>query len=72
MKVLSNAEEGSDVIVESVGCGRELKRRLSELGIHVGSKLHILKNDVSGPVIVKVKDYRLMLGRKQCGEIHIK
>lgn len=69
MMPLAMAREGEEVLVHNVDCGIGLKKRLSDLGLYDNTKIKILKNDISGPVIVIVKDSKLVIGRGQANKI---
>ena len=68
---LSMVQEGDEVKIHCVGCGFGLKRRLCDLGLYDGTKVQIVKNDISGPIILKVKDSKLVLGRGQALKIMV-
>ncbi|MGA1792357.1 MAG: FeoA family protein [Thermoplasmatota archaeon] len=58
---LSHAKEGEKVTVREVNGGRGVNKRLSELGIGVGSTMTVVQNG-GGPVIVCYGDCRMALG----------
>lgn len=59
LSMLSPGEEGK--IVNILG-GKGIVRRLSEMGFSIGEKIQVI-NSTRGPVVVKIKDSRLALGR---------
>lgn len=59
LSMLSPGEEGK--IVNILG-GKGIVRRLSEMGFSIGEKIQVI-NSARGPVVVKIKDSRLALGR---------
>ncbi|GJM40857.1 MAG: iron transporter FeoA [Ardenticatenaceae bacterium] len=65
MMPLTMVNRGEEAIVQKVkGCDT-VRQRLVDLGLNPGAKVHVLKNESSGPMIVAVKgDGRLALGRK--------
>jgi ferrous iron transport protein A len=63
------AREGETVSVRCVDCGMGLKRRLCDLGLYDNTNIKIVKNDISGPVIITVKDSKLVIGRGQANKI---
>lgn len=69
MMPLAMCQEGIDVKIARMHCGQSLKKRLCELGLYDGTTIKVIKNDVSGPVIVKVKDSKLVIGRGQANKI---
>jgi ferrous iron transport protein A len=56
------ATEGERVRIISVGEGRGMDRRLSDLGLAVGSEVVIVRREAGGPMIVARDDMRLALG----------
>lgn len=71
MMPLAMAREGNTVKVSSINCGIDLKRRLSELGLYENTFIKVIKNDISGPIIISVKDSNLVIGRGQANKILI-
>ncbi len=69
MMPLAMAREGEIVFVHCVDCGIGLKRRLCDLGLYADAKIKVVKNDISGPIIVAVKDSKLVIGRGQASKI---
>lgn len=55
------AAEGERVRIVAVGGGRGMDRRLSDLGLAVGSEVTIVRRD-RGPMVVARDDMRLALG----------
>ena len=69
---LALASPGQHVIISAVRGGRRWRQRLQELGLHPGSRIRIVKNDMPGPMIVAVKeDGRLALGRGMTQQIMV-
>ncbi|MCK4859912.1 MAG: ferrous iron transport protein A [Candidatus Omnitrophica bacterium] len=71
MMPLAMVKEGAEVTIHCVNCGQGLKRRLCDLGLYNGTKVSVLKNDISGPIIIKVKDSKIVLGRGQTHKIMV-
>lgn len=69
-KSLIEFQEGEKVKINCVECGLGFKKRLGELGLYDGSELEIIKNDGSGPVIVKILDSKIALGRGEIAKIY--
>jgi len=59
---LSRVRDGETVTIREVNGGRGVNRRLSELGICVGSSMTVLQNS-GGPVIVSYGGCRMALGK---------
>jgi len=68
---LSFAKEGATVKVKKIRIGRKLNKRLCELGIFEGTKITVVRNEFCGPVIVKVLDSKLVLGRGESMKIEV-
>ena len=71
MMPLAMCQEGEEVEIHCVGCGHRIKRRLCDLGLYDNTKIKIIKNDISGPIIVKVKNSKLVIGRGQANKIFV-
>ena len=48
-----------------------MSKKLCEIGIYPKSLLKVIKNDISGPLIVEVKGSRFVLGRGQAQKIMV-
>lgn len=70
LKPISDWPEGAQLRIECLECGRNLRRRLCELGLFDGCQLEIIKNDQTGPLIIKIFDSKIALGRGQAAKIH--
>lgn len=60
---LSMVRPGCKVRLVGVRAGRGLVQRLSAMGLVPGVELEVLKVAGRGPMVVRVKETRLMLGR---------
>lgn len=67
---LANFKEGEKVKIRGVKCGQGFKNRLCELGLFDGSEAEIIKNDEFGPLIVKILDSKIALGRGEASKIY--
>jgi ferrous iron transport protein A len=68
---LSEIKKGMMVNVCSFKCGHGLKHRLCTLGILKGQTIEIMKNDEHGPILVKVLDSKIAIGRGQAARIEV-
>lgn len=68
---LSMANEGSVVKIKDIVSGERMKKRLSELGLYEGTEVLVYKNDVCGPVVLKILDSRIVVGRGQAMKIMV-
>lgn len=69
--MLSLANEDKKLKVVQVREQSKLSKKLCDLGIYNDSELRIVKNDISGPVIVEVKGSKIILGRGQAQKIMV-
>jgi ferrous iron transport protein A len=60
---LSGLRTGDAAIIESFEAGRGLRRRLLSMGITPGEMVRVVRAESSGPIVISVKDTRVMLGR---------
>lgn len=66
---LSNIKEGTAVMIKCIDCGCGLRRRLSSLGLYDGKKIQVIKNDFRGPILIKVFNSKIAIGRGQAMKI---
>ncbi len=64
---LAMVESGRCVRILAIRSGRGLKGRLAAMGLVPGVDLVVVRNSLNGPLIVSVKESRLVLGR---GMVH--
>lgn len=69
---LSDLPPGSRGIVHAVEGGRELTARLAAMGLTLGTEIEVLQNRGRGPVLARVRDTRIALGRMQAAWIIIR
>ena len=60
---LSQTDQGQVVSVTNIVAGRGLKMRLASMGLIPKTKIQVLRNGKSGPVVISVKNTRVALGR---------
>ncbi|TKA97902.1 ferrous iron transport protein A [Cereibacter changlensis] len=51
--------------------GREMQRRLSDIGILIGREVEVIRRGGSGPLVVAVGDTRLALGQEVSRRIFV-
>lgn len=61
--VLADIKSGSKVKLVRVNAGQGLKTRLASMAVRPGSELTVVYNHHPGPVMIIVKDCKLMLGK---------
>ena len=59
---LAMARAGETVRIVGLAGGRNLDRRLTDLGLAIGSAVRVVQNQMTGPMIVAVHDSRVGLG----------
>jgi ferrous iron transport protein A len=60
---------GTHAVVRRLRGGRGLAGRLAGMGLTVGSRLEVLQNRGHGPVLVRVRDTRIGLGRGEAAKV---
>ncbi len=68
---LSDLAAGATGIVARVTGGRELAARLAAMGLTAGTEIIVLQNRGFGPVLARVRDTRIALGRTQAGQVSV-
>ncbi len=70
MMPLLFASVGENNIIRKVGGNQETKKHLEDLGFVVGGTVTVV-SEISGNLIVKVKDSRVAISREMAGKIMI-
>ncbi len=68
---LSQLFTGSRGIVAAVQGGREMTGRLAAMGLTPGAEIQVLQNLGRGPVLAKIRDTRIALGRHQASLVFV-
>ncbi|MBU1166950.1 ferrous iron transport protein A [Patescibacteria group bacterium] len=68
-KSLLEFKTGTKIKVHCVECGQNFKKRLCEMGLYDGSEVEVLKNDGLGPILLKIFDSKIALGRGEAEKI---
>lgn len=68
---IKSIEQGKTVVVKRIDSGHQMKHRLAEMGIIPGEEIDVVKNETGFPVIIRVKETKLMLGKGMCGKIMV-
>jgi ferrous iron transport protein A len=69
LSALRPGEQG--VVVELIG-GRGLLGRMASLGFTPGAEVTIVQNFGRGPLIARVRDARIALGRGEAGRVRVR
>jgi ferrous iron transport protein A len=68
LSALGAGEQG--VVIRLAG-GRGLLGRMTSLGFTPGAEVTVVQNFRRGPIIVRVRNARIALGRGEAGRIHV-
>lgn len=69
--ILSDLPDGFCGIVARVTGGRDLAARLAAMGLTAGTEIVVLQNRGFGPMLARVRDTRIALGRSQAGMVTV-
>ncbi|MBD3181443.1 ferrous iron transport protein A [Candidatus Poribacteria bacterium] len=68
---LSMLAEGEEAFLVDVRGGHGFRRRLASMGLNAGMKITMVRNSMSGSVVVGVMDSRIALGRGMAHRIYV-
>jgi len=68
---LTMIEKGRKVKITSISGGWGLRHRLCDMGLYEGTTVKVIRNDAAGPVILKILDSRVIVGRGQAHKIMV-
>ncbi len=69
MMPLSMANKDKFLKITNIVGGRNVKQRLSALGLYPGSVIKMVTNDFGGPLIVEVNNSKIAIGRGMAQKI---
>jgi len=69
--ILSELPDGFRGIVARVNGGRDLAARLAAMGLTAGTEIVVLQNRGFGPMLARVRDTRIALGRGQASLVTV-
>lgn len=69
MMPLSMANKDKLLKIINIVGGRNVKQRLSALGLYPGSVIKMITNDFGGPLIVEVNNSKIAIGRGMAQKI---
>lgn len=69
---LNMVTPGKEVTLISITGGRDLRSRLTDMGLNEGMKLKVLHSHRPGPCIILVRHTRLVLGHGMTHKILVK
>lgn len=71
-QLLSDFKNGTKLEILELECGKDFCRRLCDLGLFPEAEVEIIKNDKSGPIIIKILESKIALGRGEAKKIYAK
>lgn len=69
---LDQLAPGARAVVGELRGGRGFASRLAGMGISVGCQIEVLQNPARGPLLVRVRDTRIALGRGEASKILVR
>jgi Fe2+ transport system protein FeoA len=72
MATLSDAQDGTEVTIDKINGGQSIQSHLAGMGIVSGIKVTIMSNKGKGPISIRIKNFRMALGRKMAKKVSIK
>jgi ferrous iron transport protein A len=66
---LAELRTGTRAVVRALRGGRELTGRLTAMGLVAGAPVEVLQNRGRGPLLIRVRDTRVALGRGEALKI---
>jgi ferrous iron transport protein A len=70
--LLDQLAPGARAVVSELRGGRGFASRLAGIGISVGCQIEMLQNPARGPLLVRVRDTRIALGRGEASKIVVR
>lgn len=69
LSTLDHLPAGAYAVVRELDGGHEFSSRLAAMGLVLGAVLQVMQNSGKGPMLVRVRDTRLALGRGEACRI---
>jgi ferrous iron transport protein A len=66
---LDRLPTGASAVVRALRGGAEMTQRLAALGLTEGASIVVLQNARRGPLLVRVRDTRIAIGRGEAAKI---
>ncbi|MBN2700066.1 MAG: FeoA family protein [Methylohalobius sp. ZOD2] len=70
--ILEQLASGTRTVVSELRGGKDFISRLAGMGISIGCPIEVLQNPASGPLLVRVRDTRIALGRGEAAKISVR
>jgi len=71
-RVLSELAVGEEAVVAGLDGGSGLAARLAAMGVSPGARIVVLQNRGGGPVLARVRETRIALGRREAARIRVR
>jgi ferrous iron transport protein A len=71
VRLLSSVKAGEKVRLVSINAGHGLKSRLTAMGLLPDEEVTVVSNGQPGPIVIGVKDSKVMLGRGMADKIMV-
>ena len=68
---LSNLKTGSKAKIQKILANKDVKVKLTSLGINPNTEIMMIKNDQKGGVILAISQNRIILGRDLADKIEV-
>ncbi len=68
-KPLSEIRAGKKAVVRKINGGKGIVARMAAMGVVPGTELEVVRNPGHGPLIIRVKDSFLALGRMEATKV---
>lgn len=68
-RALAELAVGEAAVVCALDGGSGLAARLAAMGVSPGARIVVLQNRGAGPLLARVRDTRIALGRREAGRI---
>ena len=72
MEILTQIDHGKTVTLVSIHGGRHMRAKLCHMGLLPGASFTVLNVKGKGPIMVKVKETRLAIGRGMAEKMMVK
>jgi ferrous iron transport protein A len=69
--LLCQVKAGDEVTLKSIKGGSRMRSRLFSMGLLPGTKLSVLNPGGSGPLLIRVRDSNLAIGRRMAERITV-
>ena len=69
---LALAEAGGEFELVRIAGGRRFQHRMAEMGLIPSTRFSIISKATSGPFILQVKEFRIVIGRGMIHRLHVR